>query len=271
MLSHSQNVSHIVKHCLKRTSSKTQNIFSKFEKTSIEKILRLCYATNASEKSHKTAPSVDLENIDVLKKYAQTWWDPMGDVKPLHAMNHVRVPFIRDGLMATGKVKDAKRGSDILKGLDILEIGCGGGILTEALAKLHANVTAIDPAQELIEVAKLNAEKSPDLQKRITYLTETIEDHVLENVGKYDAVIMSEVIEHVNDQENFLKHSINSLKSGGSVFLSTFNKTFLSYWLGIIVAENIIQVVPKGTHEWDKFISPQEMQRLFEQSEFKFS
>ncbi|XP_055705435.1 ubiquinone biosynthesis O-methyltransferase, mitochondrial [Phlebotomus papatasi] len=269
MLSHTQNVSHTVKQFLRRSSGKTQNILSKFEKISSITIglpLRLCYATKASEESQKTAPSVDLENIEVMKKLAQTWWDLTGDLKPLHAMNHVRVPFIRDGLVATGKVKDPKGGRDILKGMDILEIGCGGGILTEALARLHANVTAIDPAEELIEVAKLNAEKSPEIQKRITYLTQTIEDHVLENVEKYDAVILSEVIEHVNDQENFIRHSINSLKSGGSIFLSTFNKTFLSYWLGIFVAENIIQAIPKGTHEWDKFISPQEMQRLFEQN-----
>ncbi|XP_059608119.1 ubiquinone biosynthesis O-methyltransferase, mitochondrial-like [Phlebotomus argentipes] len=218
--------------------------------------------TQFALEEQRAAPSLDLDNIEVLQKHSQGWWDPEGQLKGLHAMNHVRVPFIRDGLT----VSKAQN----LKGLHLLEVGCGGGLLTEALGSLKANVTGIDPSEDLIAVAREHLKADKDLSQRVTYLTDTIETHVCANAGKYDAVILSEVIEHVNDQENFLKHCIDSVKPGGSIFVSTFNRTILSYLMGIYLVENIFKTLPKGTHEWQKFISPQETQRIFEQSEFIF-
>ncbi|XP_059622476.1 ubiquinone biosynthesis O-methyltransferase, mitochondrial-like [Phlebotomus argentipes] len=271
MLSRTQWMSNFtLKQCLKTSGASLMRISPKTPRNSAvlqDGGLRLWYATSAPKEPQKTSPSVDFENIEVLQKHSDKWWDPVGQFKPLHTMNHVRVPFIRDGLVATGAAKQSGKNSpQILKGLHLLEVGCGGGILTEALARLHADVTAIDPSEELINVAQEHVNKDKDLSQRVTYLTDTIETHVCTNAGKYDAVILSEVIEHVNDQENFLKHCIDCTKPGGSIFLSTISKTFLSYAIGIILVEHIIKLIPKGTHEWEKFITPQETQRIFEKN-----
>ncbi|GAB0099525.1 Ubiquinone biosynthesis O-methyltransferase, mitochondrial [Sergentomyia squamirostris] len=232
--------------------------------------LGLCYTTKTPESqdsAQKKATSLDLENIELLQKQSNKWWDPVGPLKGLHSMNHVRVPFIRDGFLATRAGQDSQRNnSGPLKGIHILEVGCGGGILTEALGRLGAKVTAIDPSEELISAARQHLKLNPELSQRITYLTDTVEEHMVQNREKYDGVVLSEVIEHVNEQEQFLTHCINSVKTGGSIFVSTFNKTFLSYVIGIFLLEDVFKILPKGTHEWEKFISPKETQKIFEKN-----
>ena len=160
-------------------------------------------------------------------------------------------------------VKDElKNTSMVLKDLNILEVGCGGGILTEALARIHANVTGIDPGDRLINVAKDHLRLDSKISDRIQYSVETIEAHSIRNQEKYDAVIASEVLEHVQDKVSFLEHCIMALKPGGSIFITTLNKTTISWLGGIIAAEYIFKLLPQNTHDWDKFISPIDTERI---------
>ncbi|KAJ6633165.1 Ubiquinone biosynthesis O-methyltransferase, mitochondrial [Pseudolycoriella hygida] len=197
---------------------------------------------------------------------AAEWWKPTGPMIALHSLNQIRVPFIRDGLLSTGvgdeKYKNTSRS---LHGLHLLEVGCGAGILTEQLARIHAKMTSIDPGSDVIDVARDHVLKDEDLASRITYRNEPIELHCIENSCKYDAVIVSEVLEHVNNKAKFLENCVSTVKPGGSIFITTFNKTFCS-WLGaIILAENVANLVPKGTHDWEQFISPIDVQRILDQ------
>lgn len=178
-------------------------------------------------------------------------------------MNALRVPLIRDGLIATSLVPQGQiRSPQVLNGLNILEVGCGGGILTEALARIHANVVGIDPGEKLINVAREHAKRDQKISPRIQYLMETVEEHAQNNVERYDAVVASEVLEHVNDKPAFLEHCIMALKPGGSIFVTTLNKTTASWLGGVVAAEYILKLVPEDTHDWEKFISPLDLQRI---------
>lgn len=200
-----------------------------------------------------------------LNKLADQWWSRHGFLKALHSMNQLRVPFIRDGLISAGSIaKENINTSHVLKGVEILEVGCGGGILTEPLARLHAKITGLDPADDLLRIASEHLSKDSEISKRIQYKSETIEDHARQNIGKYDAVIASEVLEHVNDKPSFLESCVLALKPGGSIFITTINKTNLSWFGGIIIAENVLSLVPKNTHDWEKFISPDEIERILQ-------
>lgn len=140
-------------------------------------------------------------------------------------------------------------------------------LVFQQLARIHANIVAIDPSEVLINTARdhlLNYPPDSDLSKRIDYRTETIEDHISKTETKYDAVVVSEVLEHVDDKESFLKLCTTPLTSGGSIFITTFNKTNLAWIGGIVFAEYLLKIIPEGTHDWNKFISPLETQRLLE-------
>ncbi|XP_053680889.1 ubiquinone biosynthesis O-methyltransferase, mitochondrial-like [Anopheles nili] len=220
--------------------------------------------SSPSETIRTQYSNVDLREVENLSKQSTEWWDPHGPIRGLHAMNTLRVPLIRDGLIATGTVeKNRINKPNVLENLNILEVGCGGGILTEALARLRANVVGIDPSEKLIKVAGEHAKESTSLKpEHIQYHTETIEQHAAKNAEHYDAVVASEVLEHVNDKVAFIEQCLNALKPGGSLFITTINKTTPS-WLGAIVAaEQIFKLVPEGTHDWDKFISPLDLQRI---------
>ena len=204
---------------------------------------------------------MDEADLKHLGSYSAQWWDVNGPFKPLHLMNNVRVPLIRDGLISTGLVEEQNINKpDVLKGINILEVGCGAGILTEALGRLRANVTGLDPSEELIEAARnhLNGQSLNNVE----YVCNVIEEHAINNVEKYDAVIASEVVEHVPDQKSFLHECTKCLKTNGSIFVTTFNKTQASWLAGIVVAEYILNLVPKGTHDWNQFISPSEVTKI---------
>lgn len=180
-------------------------------------------------------------------------------MKGLHALNQIRVPFIRDGLISTGVVKaDKVQRADVLNGINCLEIGCGAGILTEALARLNANVVGLEPSESLIDVARNHVGK--DLQ--IKYICSTMEEHSLEHKEHYDCVVCSEVLEHVIDKKSFLKASLESLKPGGSLFVTTFNKTAASLFGGVLIAEYFLKLLPQDTHDWNQFISPTELESM---------
>lgn len=208
---------------------------------------------------------MDAGELQTLGSFAGKWWNESGPVKALHSMNSVRVPFIREGLIATEKINASNINTNkVLEGVKILEVGCGGGILTESLARLHGEVVGIDPGIDVLQVAIEHSAMDPTVSPFIVYRNETIEDHIKENEGKYDAVVVSEVIEHVVNKELFLEACCKAVNKNGSLFLTTLNRTTFS-WLGaIVVAENILNLVPKNTHDWDKFIQPVEIQRILE-------
>ncbi|KAL5275174.1 COQ3 family protein [Megaselia abdita] len=197
---------------------------------------------------------------------ASEWWDQNGPLKGLHSLNQIRIPFIRDGLVSRNYTNKKFIGtSKVLEGLDILEVGCGGGILTEGLGRLSANVTAIDLGESLIQeaVSHIN-DFSPELKSKVNYKLESIESHSKKNLGKYDAVIISEVIEHIDDKPEFITNCLDALKPGGSIFITTLNKTAILWVCGIILAENVFKLVPEGTHHWNKIISHRDMQVLLD-------
>lgn len=182
-------------------------------------------------------------------------------MKGLHAFNQIRVPLIRDGLISTGVIAEDKvNKTDVLQGMKILEVGCGGGILTAALAKLRANVTALEPSEKLLSTAHHHLKDVQNIN--VKFIGDIIENHAVGNQGKYDAVVASEVLEHVVDQKSFLKACVDTLKPNGSIFITTFNKTQASWLAGIIAAEHILNLVPKNTHDWELFISPGEVENI---------
>ena len=206
--------------------------------------------------------TVDLTTIDHHSKLSNNWWDRNGEMRALHALNPLRVQFVRDGLANTG-IK-AETPYLPLEGIKILDVGCGGGLLSEPLARIGAEVTGIDASSELISVAKEHAALDSNLSRKLNYIQTNIEDFAPANNKMYNAIIASEVVEHVNEKELFLKHCIDTLKPGGSIFLTTLNKTLPAWLGGIIAAEHVLKLVPKGTHDWNKFVTPAEMQCLLE-------
>ncbi|XP_054271747.1 ubiquinone biosynthesis O-methyltransferase, mitochondrial-like isoform X1 [Macrosteles quadrilineatus] len=207
----------------------------------------------------------DIKEVKHHETMAKEWWDPAGGMKALHAMNDLRIPFIKNGLVNSHRLKalEVKNKVKFLEGVKILDVGCGGGILSEALARLGGSVTGIDPSDSLVGVARSHS-KSLQNAEPPTYVVSTVEQHAHQAMATYDVVVASEVIEHVTDKESFLAACIASLKLGGSLFITTPNRTIASWLGGIIMAENLLNMVPKGTHSYSKFIKPSELSVLCE-------
>ncbi|XP_026522379.1 ubiquinone biosynthesis O-methyltransferase, mitochondrial [Notechis scutatus] len=214
---------------------------------------------------YSTWQTVDPEELRRFQRLAHKWWNEDGEYAALHSMNDIRVPFIRDTILNLRN--DHELGSPLFS-MKILDVGCGGGLLTEPLARLGASVTGIDPLEDNIRTAELHKSYDPALTKRIQYRACTLEDIVEEGSEKFDIIVASEVVEHVADVEKFIKCFGKVLKPEGSLFITTLNKTQLSYVFGIIVAEKLLGIVPAGTHDWEKFISPEELERLLESNGF---
>lgn len=223
--------------------------------------------------------TVDEGEVSRFAALADTWWSENGPMKALRAMNRLRVPWIRDTLLQvrrqySHKINEAS--SCPLEGLRILDVGCGAGFLTEPLARIGATVVGIDPASENIEVAKEHAMRMKDelgYETRLTYYSKTVEDLVEESKLKsdqekhFDAVVASEVVEHVSNRELFVENCLRLVKPGGGcVFFTTINRTMTSRLLAIFMAENILRIVPRGLHEWDKFTPPDDLQFLVEKN-----
>ena len=184
--------------------------------------------------------NVNFDEIAKFEQIAHQWWDLNGDFKPLHQINPLRRQFI------------VQHASDVF-GKKIIDVGCGGGILAESLAKLGADVTGIDMGEEPLNVAKLHALES---NVKVNYLKRTAEQQATEVSQHYDIVTCMEMLEHVPDPASVINALSNMVKPGGLVFLSTLNKTIKSYLLAIVAAEKVLKLVPNGTHEYDKFIRP---------------
>jgi 2-polyprenyl-6-hydroxyphenyl methylase/3-demethylubiquinone-9 3-methyltransferase len=199
--------------------------------------------------------SVDHAEIAKFEAMADAWWDPTGKFKPLHRLNPVRVRFIRDRLAATlGRNPEEP---EPLRGLSILDIGCGGGLLTEPLARLGADVTGIDAAEKNIAIARRHAE---NVGVRVTYLPCAAEDLAAQG-AKFDAVLAMEIVEHVADLDAFFEAASRLLKPEGTMFVATLNRTVKSFAFAIVGAEYVLRWLPRGTHDWRRFMRPSELAR----------
>jgi 2-polyprenyl-6-hydroxyphenyl methylase/3-demethylubiquinone-9 3-methyltransferase len=210
------------------------------------------------EAETRQSPSLDAEEVRRFEALAREWWDERGKFGALHAFNPARLSFV---------VEEAQRWRTLqnsafrpLEGLTILDIGCGGGILSEPLARLGGGVTGIDPVAESIGVAEAH---SQSLRLPIDYRCATAEDLVREG-RTFDLVIASEVVEHVADVSSFLGTCRSLCKPGALLILSTLNRTAKSYALAIVAAEQVLGLVPPGTHDWKKFIKPRELENYLE-------
>jgi 2-polyprenyl-6-hydroxyphenyl methylase/3-demethylubiquinone-9 3-methyltransferase len=195
--------------------------------------------------------SVNYKEIEKFSKIAEEWWDPKGKFKPLHKFNPIRIAYIKDQIIRTFKINEKKTP---LKKLKILDIGCGGGLLSEPMCRLGAVVTAIDASERNIKVAKLHAKKN---NLKINYICTSPEKMKIKN--HFDVILNMEIVEHVEDVDFFLKSCSKLLKKNGIMFVATLNKTLKSYVFAIVGAEYILRWLPIGTHEWEKFLKPEEL------------
>jgi 2-polyprenyl-6-hydroxyphenyl methylase/3-demethylubiquinone-9 3-methyltransferase len=205
------------------------------------------------------AASVAPDEIDQFSRLSADWWNPEGAFKPLHRLNPVRLAYIRDAVLSHFSLKAP--GPKSFKGLKVLDVGCGGGLLAEPLARLGGEVTAIDMADEGLKVARKH---SAAMGLKIRYLLSSVED-LARKPQRFDVITALEVVEHVADVDSFLRSLSVLLKPNGILIISTLSRTPKSFLLGIIAAEYILRWVPAGTHQWKKFIRPSELQRRLDE------
>ena len=195
--------------------------------------------------------TINKKEIEKFSKIAEEWWNPTGKFKPLHKFNPIRISYIKDNIISSFKLKNKK---DPLKKVKILDIGCGGGLLSEPMSRLGAEVTGIDASEKNINVAKLHAKKS---NLDIKYICTSPENMQIDS--KFDVILNMEIIEHVSDVNFFLESCSKLLKKDGIMFVATLNKTLKSYLFAIIGAEYVLRWLPIGTHAWEKFVKPEDL------------
>ncbi len=198
--------------------------------------------------------SVNKKEIDKFSKMANEWWDPEGKFKPLHKFNPTRIKYIKENIINNFKLKNK---SKPLSGIKILDIGCGGGLLSEPMSRMGANVTGIDASDKNIKIAKLHSKKN---KLKINYLCSSPEKLKIEK--KFDVILNMEIVEHVEDVDFFLKSCSKLLKKNGLMFVATINKTLKSYVFAIVGAEYVLRWLPIGTHEWEKFVKPEDLKKI---------
>ena len=195
--------------------------------------------------------TINKKEIEKFSKIASQWWDPNGKFKPLHNFNPIRIEYIKNSIIKHFKIKSSTKS---LKKINILDIGCGGGLLSEPMCRLGANVVGIDASSKNIEVAKFHAKKN---NLKINYICSSPEK--LRIGKKFDVILNMEIIEHVDDIDFFIKKSSQLLKKNGLMFVATLNKTLKSYFFAIIGAEYVLRWLPIGTHDWEKFVKPRDL------------
>ena len=198
--------------------------------------------------------TLDKKEIEKFSKIAEEWWNPTGKFRPLHKFNPIRIKYIKDNLINDFDLKDKKKPLD---GLKILDIGCGGGLLSEPMARLGASVTGIDPLKKNIEIAKHHLKKSKLNIKYHNFSPEKFKSN-----NKFDVILNMEIVEHVENVDFFLNQSANFLKNSGIMFVARLNQTLKSYLFAIIGAEYVLKWLPVGTHDWQKFIKPEELIKI---------
>jgi 2-polyprenyl-6-hydroxyphenyl methylase/3-demethylubiquinone-9 3-methyltransferase len=207
--------------------------------------------------------SVNKKEIEKFSKMASEWWDPNGKFKPLHKFNPIRIKYIKESIIENFKLKNKIKPLNKIK---ILDIGCGGGLLSEPMKRLGANVTGIDASIKNIKIAKLHAQKN---KLSINYLCSSPEK--FKTKKKYDVILNMEIVEHVDDLNFFLKSCSKLLKKNGLMFIATINKTLKSYMFAIVGAEYILGWLPIGTHEWEKFVKPEELKNILKKNNLVLS
>ena len=207
-----------------------------------------------------TAPSVDPGEVARFEAIAERWWDTEGSFRPLHQLNPVRIAYVRD-LIAARLNRDPKAPRP-LDGIALLDIGCGGGLIAEPMARLGASVTGIDVVERNVEVARLHAAQS---RLGIDYRYQPAEA-VAARGERFDVVLALEVVEHVVDLPAFLATCATLLKPGGALFAATLNRTPQSFAFGIVAAEYVLGLLPRGTHRWSKFVRPSELVHALERA-----
>ena len=198
--------------------------------------------------------TINKEEIQKFSNLAEEWWDVNGKFKPLHLFNPIRIEYILEKIKYHFNLKS--KNNNFLHDLDILDIGCGGGLISEPLARLGGNVTGIDASEKNIKVAQVHAIKS---KLKINYLKNSPEE--LKEFEKFDVILNLEIVEHVENVDLYLQSCYKLLKKGGIMFTATLNRTFTSYIKAIIGAEYILRWLPVGTHDWNKFIKPEELEK----------
>jgi 2-polyprenyl-6-hydroxyphenyl methylase/3-demethylubiquinone-9 3-methyltransferase len=205
--------------------------------------------------------TINKKEIEKFSKIAEEWWNPEGKFKPLHKFNPIRISYIKNNIISSLNLKNKKKP---LEQTQILDIGCGGGLLSEPMSRLGADVTGIDASQKNIDIAKLHAKKS---NLNINYICTSPEK--MRSNKKFDVILNMEIIEHVEDINFFLESSSALLKKNGIMFIATLNKTLKSYIFAIVGAEYIMRWLPIGTHEWDKFVKPEELIKISQKNDLK--
>ena len=205
--------------------------------------------------------TINKKEIEKFSKMASEWWNPLGKFKPLHKFNPIRIKYIRDSAVKHFKIKSD---NEPLKNLNILDIGCGGGLLSEPMNKLGASVTGIDASKTNINIAKIHSKKN---KLKINYICASPEN--LKINKKFDIILNMEIVEHVEDVNYFINKSSQFLKKDGLMYVATLNKTLKSYLFAIIGAEYILRWLPIGTHEWDKFVEPSKLIEYGKQNSLK--
>jgi 2-polyprenyl-6-hydroxyphenyl methylase/3-demethylubiquinone-9 3-methyltransferase len=198
--------------------------------------------------------SINKKEIEKFSRIAEEWWDPNGKFKPLHNFNPIRIKYIKDNIIKDFKITSLEKP---LKKINLLDIGCGGGLLSEPMCRLGANVVGIDASTKNIEVAKFHAKRN---KLKINYKVASPEK--LKTKIKFDVILNMEIVEHVEDIDFFIKESAKLLKKNGVMFVATLNKTLKSYAFAIIGAEYILKWLPIGTHDWEKFVKPNDLIKI---------
>ena len=200
--------------------------------------------------------TINKKEIEKFSKIAEEWWDPEGKFKPLHKFNPIRISYIRDNIVSSLKLKNKRKPLEKIK---ILDIGCGGGLLSEPMSNLGAEVVGIDASEKNINVAKLHAKKN---NLDINYICTSPEKFSPDY--KFDVILNMEIVEHVDNVSLFLESCSNLLRKNGVMFVATLNKTLKSYIFAIIGAEYVMRWLPIGTHSWEKFVKPEELIKILE-------
>ena len=198
--------------------------------------------------------TINYKEIEKFSKLSEEWWDPIGKFKPLHKFNPIRIKYIKQNIIEHFNIVNSK---NPLNNLSLLDVGCGGGLLSEPMCRLGAKVTGIDATRKNINIAKIHAKKN---KLKINYVTASPEKLKIKN--KFDVILNMEIVEHVSDLNYFIKSCANLLKKNGIMFVATINRTLKSYLFAIVGAEYILKWLPIGTHDWNLFVKPEELVKI---------